>query len=305
MTKLKNERLIKAAVQDWENLEKIRSDQLCAAADETDNVAKNRYPNVKPFDKTRVILEGQENDYINASWVSGYGGSTPIERAYIATQAPLPTTCADFWLMIWQQNTRLIVMLTKLQESNKIKAHCYWPETSDEPTVFGNFEIKLIKEDSVARSREDDPGTAFIIREFQLKHKDHSTKRNIFQAHYCSWPDMAVPPSVEDILGMLKTVNTMMEKHDFGPPPRKLNCPMIVHCSAGLGRAGTFILIHTTLLYALEKGLSFEEIKIAEILAFLRTHREGLVQTKEQYLFAVKAIKSSLPTGSDSKGMEI
>ncbi len=110
---------------------------------------------------------------------------------------------------------------------------------------------------------------------------------------------MSVPPSCDDLIAFAKRINTLMETIDFGPPPRGINGPIIVHCSAGLGRAGTFILIHTALLYASENNLCFEDLKIVDILEKLRNQRAGMIQTKDQYVFAVRALKSQLRSSSN------
>ncbi|KAJ8319954.1 hypothetical protein KUTeg_001541 [Tegillarca granosa] len=252
-----------------------------------ENKQRNRYKNILPFDHTRVVLTGGDpdvtgSDYINANHITVEDDNMEQpKKCYIATQGCLPTTVTDFWRMIWQENCRVIVMTTKEVERGKIKAVRYWPSPEDPceelektyHTYSGDLHVKYIREKA-----ESD----YIIRELEIKKIEENKKdeevRKVFQFHFLTWPDYGVPSDPGSVLNFLNVVNSKQECiPDAGP--------IVVHCSAGIGRTGTFIVIDIILnqikLYGLEC-----EIDIQKTIQMVRSQRSGMVQTEAQYKFA-------------------
>jgi protein tyrosine phosphatase len=244
------------------------------------NQDRNRYRNVKPLERTRVKLKGCDSDYINGNWIAGPN----TKDVYIATQAPLPSTFADFWLVVWQEQCLVIVMLTNLQEKGTKKADRYWPQ-GQVPLICGRFEITLVAERNFVASSD-------LTREFRLRNLDTNEIRPVYQLHI-NWPDMGVP-SNKSMLSILDCINS------FSAGQR----PLIVHCSAGLGRAGTFILIHTMLHLALENHIPYGKLDFMWVLQCLRQQRHGVVQTWDQYLFAKRFVQFYLDVKSDQNEFE-
>ncbi|EDV29025.1 uncharacterized protein TRIADDRAFT_52495 [Trichoplax adhaerens] len=240
--------LYKSIVQSSDNIK-----HKCVQAKVPSNVKKNRYNNVLPYDETRVKLKG-ENDYINASFVSG----------------PLDHTAASFWQMVWEQNSRGIVMLNKLTENGSIKCYQYWPLHKNQPLRFRNhFQVTLTEE----IYESDD----CIIRQLNLVNEKDSESRTIFQYHFTSWPDFGVPRSPASFYEFVDRIrNSESHSTEYGP--------LISHCSAGIGRSGTYCLVNLCLLQIQEN----EDLSVQpkEILIDMRKCRKGLVQTQEQLRFA-------------------
>jgi len=221
-------------------------------------INKNRYPDVLPLENTRVRLSPQNfegSDFINANHVLGN---------YIACQAPILSTFSDFWRMIWEQGTSIIVMLTKLFEAGRTKAHMYWPNSFFK---FGELTITKLEEHEFE---------FFVLRRFLLAKGDNS--RIVFQLHFTAWPDQGVPSSTKGIRQLVKYVNMIRSPRDS---------PIVVHCSAGIGRTGSFIAIHHT-ISCLVQGQP--EPNILELIYQMRTERIGMVQTEKQYEFIYQAI---------------
>jgi len=247
------------------------------------NQERNRYRNVKPLERTRVKLQGCDSDYINGNWIVGPN----TKDVYIATQAPLPSTFADFWLVVWQEQCLVIVMLTNLQEKGTKKADRYWPQ-GQVPLLCGRFEITLIAERNFVASSD-------LTREFLVRNLDTNEIRPVYQLHI-NWPDMGVP-SNKSMLSILDCINNFNTVH--------CQRPLIVHCSAGLGRAGTFILIHTMLHLALENHLPYTKLDFRWVLQCLRLQRHGVVQTWDQYLFAKRFVQFYLDVKMDQNMTEL
>ncbi|CAB3226391.1 unnamed protein product [Arctia plantaginis] len=234
------------------------------------NKPLNRYRDVNPYDHTRVVLKRSETDYINANYVT-------LERAnrrYILTQGPLAFTVGHFWLMIWEQNTKAILMLNKVIEKNEVKCHWYWPQKIDEEMHFSDVNM------TVMLAKEEDCGY-YSLRLFKLYDHETSTSKDVLQYHYTTWPDFGVPTSPVAFLNFLKRVREsgVLDPTD-GPP--------VIHCSAGIGRSGTFCLVDCCLVIVEQEGI--ENLNIQEILLELRRHRMGLIQTPDQLRFSYQAV---------------
>jgi len=242
------------------------------------NKNKNRFSNVLPPEATRVKLipmEGEEgSDYINANYVSGF---TPkSERAYIATQGPMTSTFGDFWRMVWEQEVAIVVMLTKEVENGRLKCDKYWPEV-DEPLVLGNLEVTISDTEETLKSE-------LIERKITIHDKKTGKSRPVLQLQYIAWPDHGLPVSTTAFLSLIDEAYKFNNTHG----------PIVVHCSAGIGRSGTFCTVDAIVekIKLDLKNNPDDEPKVSVVKAVLeaRARRPGMVQTKEQYMFVYLAI---------------
>ncbi|KAL5250568.1 hypothetical protein ACHWQZ_G016337 [Mnemiopsis leidyi] len=235
------------------------------------NKSKNRYYNVKCYDHTRVKLTtvvGGESDFINANFVDGYNK----KKAYIATQGALPNTCLDFWRMVWEQKCTTIVMVTNLVELARVKCHQYYPESGS--LSFGPVTITLL---------ESIPLADFTIRSLKLEMAGDEPQI-IKHFHFTSWPDHGVPSFSNAILSFVRHVKNVKSAESG---------PIVVHCSAGVGRTGTFMAIDSML------DMSEKEhcVDIFGYVTLMRTCRPSMVQTQDQYIFIHDAILEALTCG--------
>uniref|UniRef100_A0A4W3HW26 Tyrosine-protein phosphatase n=1 Tax=Callorhinchus milii TaxID=7868 RepID=A0A4W3HW26_CALMI len=191
------------------------------------NISKNRYRDISPYDATRVILNGTE-DYINANYINMEIPSSSIINRYIACQGPLPNTCQDFWQMTWEQGSSLVVMLTTQVERGRVKCHQYWPEPSDNAS-YGTFQVGC-------HSEEGNP--AYVFRELTLTNLENNESRPLTQIQYVAWPDHGVPDDSSDFLKFVLLVREKRVGKDE---------PVVVHCSAGIGRTGVLITMETAM----------------------------------------------------------
>uniref|UniRef100_A0A0N5AN08 Protein-tyrosine-phosphatase n=1 Tax=Syphacia muris TaxID=451379 RepID=A0A0N5AN08_9BILA len=233
--------------------------------------SRDRYLDVCALEQTRIkIVTAESSDYINANYVD----SCEKRNAYIATQAPLPHTFADFWSMVWQQQSNVIVMITNLVEHGRRKCDQYWPNASQSAQVHGRFIVSLDSEKQ---------NLHFAHRVFNLKPTKCSMhEREIHQLHFTSWPDHGVPDTVFPLLSFMQYVS---EIQTVGP--------IIVHCSAGIGRSGSYMLIDS-----MRQHLQCENsLNIDAHLRHIRHQRAKLVQTLDQYIFCHKAICQMITSG--------
>lgn len=236
----------------------------------TENISKNRYRDIMPYDSTRVILRNSPHgDYINASFVNMEIPSSGIINRYIATQGPLSNTCDDFWLMIWEQKSSLIVSATPLVERGRSKCFKYWPDMNEEMEVGNDLKVIPLKE-------LESP--SMIEREFKLcQNREPFETRYITHIQYVAWPDHGVPEDPGDFLLLVNKVrNIRMGSVD----------PVVVHCSAGIGRTGVLIMMETAMCLI----ESNEPIYPIEILKSMRDQRAMLIQTSSQFNFVCNAI---------------
>ncbi|XP_061570510.1 tyrosine-protein phosphatase non-receptor type 12 isoform X2 [Cololabis saira] len=234
-----------------------------------ENVKKNRYKDILPFDHSRVKLKlkttNQDTDYINANFIKGMDGP----EAYIATQGPLPNTVIDFWRMIWEYNVAVIVMACREFEMGRKKCERYFPLPEEETMSFGAFKISYESE----QTRTD-----YNIKILTVQYENET--RRLTQFHYINWPDHDVPSSFDSILDMIGLMREYQDNDDV---------PICVHCSAGCGRTGAICAIdHTWNL--LKAGKIPEDFNVFRLIQEMRTQRHSAVQTKEQYELVHKAI---------------
>uniref|UniRef100_A0A671UJT9 protein-tyrosine-phosphatase n=1 Tax=Sparus aurata TaxID=8175 RepID=A0A671UJT9_SPAAU len=234
-----------------------------------ENVKKNRYKDILPFDHTRVKLAlkttNQDTDYVNANFIKGMDGP----EAYIATQGPLPNTVMDFWRMNWEYNVAVIVMACREFEMGRKKCERYFPLLGEDPMSFGPFRISCESE----QARTD-----YFIRALTVEYENET--RRITQFHYMNWPDHDVPSSFDSILDMIGLMREYQENDDV---------PICVHCSAGCGRTGAICAIDYT-WNLLKAGKIPEDFNVFRLIQEMRTQRHSAVQTKEQYELVHKAI---------------
>ncbi|XP_075407016.1 receptor-type tyrosine-protein phosphatase N2 [Tenrec ecaudatus] len=256
--------------KEWEALCAYQAEPNSSLVAQTEeNLQKNRCLAVLTYDHSRILLKPENShsnsDYINASPILDHDPRNP---AYIATQGPLPATVTDFWQMVWESGCVVIVMLTPLTENGVKQCYHYWPDEGS--NLYHIYEVNLVSEHIWC---ED-----FLVRSFYLKNLQTNETRTVTQFHFLSWYDQGVPSSTRSLLDFRRKVNKCY---------RGRSCPIIVHCSDGAGRSGTYVLIDMV-LNKMAKGA--KEIDIAATLEHLRDQRPGMVQTKEQFEFALTAV---------------
>uniref|UniRef100_A0A674MQJ6 Tyrosine-protein phosphatase n=1 Tax=Takifugu rubripes TaxID=31033 RepID=A0A674MQJ6_TAKRU len=234
---------------------------LCAKLPQ--NVSKNRYRDISPYDATRVILKSTD-DYINANYINMEIPASSLINRYIACQGPLPNTCSDFWQMTWEQGSSMVVMLTTQVERGRVKCHQYWPNP-DSVTNYGDFTVTCHNEEG---------NSAFLVREMTLM---NTQQRELTQIQYLAWPDHGVPDDSTDFLDFVALVRSKRAGQDQ---------PMVVHCSAGIGRTGVLITMETALCL-MECG---QPVYPLEIVRTMRDQRAMMIQTPSQYRFVCEAI---------------
>ncbi|XP_053682953.1 tyrosine-protein phosphatase non-receptor type 4 [Sabethes cyaneus] len=311
----------------YEQMYRKNSDLAITEARKNENLNKNRYRDISPYDCTRVVLLNAESgDYINANYVNMEIPPTGTINRYIATQGPLSTTVNDFWRMVQQESSHLVVMLTTVMERGRPKCHQYWPSADEEPFALSEgFSIKCITE------KPDETGS-FVFRDLVLTDEKTAEIRTIQHMQYLAWPDHGVPADPElflqftekvraarnttllqEIEASLKNVKlrTMDDNGGLDMSERRIvhtdsdespndmpsstsvhqyisaaNPPIIVHCSAGIGRTGVLILMDTALALMEEK----EPIYPLDIVQAMRDQRACMVQNVSQYRFVCECI---------------
>ncbi|XP_061664054.1 receptor-type tyrosine-protein phosphatase delta isoform X6 [Syngnathoides biaculeatus] len=238
------------------------------------NKPKNRYANVIAYDHSRVLLSAIDgipgSDYINANYVDGYRK----QNAYIATQGALPETFGEFWRMIWEQRSAIVVMMTKLEERSRVKCDQYWPTRATE--TYGLIQVTLLDTVELA---------TYCVRTFALFKNGSSEKREVRQFQFTAWPDHGVPEHPTPFLAFLRRVKAC------NPPDAG---PMVVHCSAGVGRTGCFIVIDAML----ERIKHEKTVDIYGHVTLMRAQRNYMVQTEDQYVFIHDALQEAVNCGT-------
>ncbi|CAH0721800.1 unnamed protein product, partial [Brenthis ino] len=256
--------------QEWRALCAYEAEPCATtAALKPENTGKNRYADILPYDHSRVTLNSLSNhlesDYINASTITDHDPRNP---AYIAAAGPLEHTAPDFWQLVWEQGSVVMVMLTRLTENGQQLCHRYWPEEGSE--LYHIYEVHLVSQHIWC----DD----YLVRSFYLKNQRTGETRTVTQFHFLSWPENGVPSSTKALLEFRRKVNKSY---------RGRSCPIVVHCSDGAGRTGTYCLIDMV-LNRMAKGA--KEIDIAATLEHIRDQRPRTVATKQQFEFVLMAV---------------
>ncbi|XP_010740387.3 receptor-type tyrosine-protein phosphatase V isoform X1 [Larimichthys crocea] len=266
--------------QEFEELNDVGKDLPTRAGESEANREKNRYPYILPYDHCRVRLSIQNSqphtDYINANFVPG-GGS---ERDFICTQGPLHNTIADFWRMVWEQNVRIIVMVTALRHKDILLCDKYWP--LERGTVYhGRIQVTTV-------NRKQGPD--YYVSTIVLRQRECPTDRIITHYYYPSWPDRGVPKAVSSLCAFTEHVRQNLESI-----PRL--GPAVVHCSAGIGRSGTFV----TLLWLMQLCVRGIRPDIRAAVEDLRLHRMWMVQNLEQYICVYQCLLHWLSGGTSAR----
>ncbi|KAM9849037.1 protein tyrosine phosphatase receptor type Fa [Aulostomus maculatus] len=238
------------------------------------NKPKNRYANVIAYDHSRVVLTPVDgvpgSDYINANYIDGYRK----QNAYIATQGPLPETLSDFWRLVWEQRTCTIIMMTRLEEKSRVKCDQYWPSRGTE--TYGMIQVTMLDTVELA---------TYSVRTFALYKNGSSEKREVRQFQFMAWPDHGVPEYPTPTLAFLRRIKAC------NPPDAG---PMVVHCSAGVGRTGCFIVIEAML----ERMKHEKSVDIYGHVTCMRAQRNYMVQTEDQYIFIHEALLEAATCGN-------
>ncbi|XDV53360.1 hypothetical protein PO909_021878, partial [Leuciscus waleckii] len=263
--------------------EELRREQpsgtfTCALAPH--NQERNRYGDVLCLDQTRVRLKARRNersDYINASFMDGY----KQKNAYIGTQGPLEKTYGDFWRMVWEQSVLVIVMTTRTDEGGRRKCGQYWPQEEGGQEVYGHIAVVNHRVDNHAHYNQTT---------LELHNTETFEQRQVTHFQFLSWPDYGVPSSALSLIDFLGAVKYQQQwaVQAFGSQWRghPLGPPMVVHCSAGIGRTGTFCALDICLSQLQDVGT----LNICQTVRRMRSQRAFSIQTPEQYYFCHTAI---------------
>lgn len=272
----KSARAHQAFFQEFEELKEVGKDQPRLEAEHPANITKNRYPHVLPYDHSRVRLtqlSGEpHSDYINANFIPGYSHPQEI----IATQGPLKKTLEDFWRLVWEQQVHVIIMLTVGMENGRVLCEHYWPVNST-PVTHGHITTHLLAEES-----EDE----WTRREFQLQHGAEQKQRHVKQLQFTTWPDHSVPEAPSSLLAFVELVQEEVKATQG-------KGPILVHCSAGVGRTGTFVAL-LRLLRQLEEE---QVVDVFNTVYILRLHRPLMIQTLSQYIFLHSCLLNKILEG--------
>ncbi|KAJ9582190.1 hypothetical protein L9F63_003477, partial [Diploptera punctata] len=246
--------------EEFEELKHVGREQPCTAADLPCNRPKNRFTNILPYDHSRFKLQPVDDeegsDYINANYVPGY--TSP--REFLVTQGPLHSTRDDFWRMCWESNSRAIVMLTRCIEKGREKCDHYWPYDTM-PVYYGDISVQILN---------DSHYPDWSITEFRMNIEGDTT-RVMRHFHFTTWPDFGVPSPPQTLVRFVRAF-----RERVGPEQR----PIVVHCSAGVGRSGTFIALDRILQQIQE----MDHVDIFGIVWAMRKERVWMVQTEQQYI---------------------
>ncbi|XP_024240764.1 receptor-type tyrosine-protein phosphatase V isoform X1 [Oncorhynchus tshawytscha] len=263
--------------QKFEELNDVGKEFTTRAGNLEANREKNRYPYILPYDHSRVrlsLLDSQlHSDYINASYVPG--GCT--ERDFICTQGPLRSTIADFWRMVWEQNVKIIVMVTALKQKDMVLCDEYWPMEQ------GTVSYGAVQVTTVSRKRRPD----YFITTIHLRQHGFLVERTVTHYYYAAWPDQGVPNDLSSLCAFTEYVRQHLDT-------LPLLGPAVVHCSAGVGRSGTFVAL-LWLMQLCVRGI-MPDVRAA--VEDLRRHRVMMVQNLEQYILVHQCLMHWLSGGS-------
>ncbi|NXR83556.1 PTPRJ phosphatase, partial [Pycnonotus jocosus] len=264
--------------EEYEELKSAGVHQPKFAAELPENRGKNRYNNVLPYDISRVKLSNQSSgtgDYINANYMPGYNS----KKAFIAAQGPLPNTIEDFWQMIWEKSIYSIVMLTKCVEQARTKCEQYWPDK--QPKSYGDIIVTMVSEVVLPE---------WTIRDFTVEKSNTPESHTVRQFHFTSWPDHGVPETTDLLINFRHLV------HEYNSQ-NPMDSPTLVHCSAGVGRTGTFIAIDR-LIQQMEME---NTVDVYGVVYDLRMHRPLMVQTEDQYIFLNQCVMDIIKSQRERK----
>ncbi|CAN9502356.1 unnamed protein product [Ophioblennius macclurei] len=267
-------------LKEYESIPRRHPAGECSVALLPESSDKNRFQDVLPYDETRVeLIPTKENNtgYINASHiritVSGQ------EWSYIASQGPLSSTCQDFWQMVWEQGVSIIAMVTAEEESGREKSFRYWPRLGSRhnTVTYGRFKI-------TTRFRTE--SGCYATTGLKIKHLLAGQERTLWHLQYTDWPDHGCPEDFKGFLTYLEEIQSVRRHTNSISDPKNTNLPVLVHCSAGVGRTGVVILSEI-MIACLEHN---EPLHVPKFLMALRAQRMMMVQTLSQYTFVYKVL---------------
>lgn len=267
-------------LKEYESIPKRRPGGECSIAQLPDNSDKNRFQDVLPYDDTRVeLVPTKENNtgYINASHIRVTVGGQ--EWSYIATQGPLSNTCQDFWQMVWEQGVSIIAMVTAEEESGREKSFRYWPRLGSRhnTVTYGRFKI-------TTRFRTE--SGCYATTGLKIKLLTTGQERTLWHLQYTDWPDHGCPEDFKGFLTYLEEVQSVRRHTNSISDPKNTTQPVLVHCSAGVGRTGVVILSEI-MIACLEHN---ETLDVPKVLMALRAQRMMMVQMLSQYTFIYKVL---------------
>eukprot|EP01134_Creolimax_fragrantissima_P007375 CFRG7375T1 len=254
---------------EYQSLVAKKETKTAKAGLQSDNRSKNRYMDVLPYDSTRVVLkEAEDGDYINASHITF---KDCPKCKYIACQGPTDSTIEHFWLMVWEQKCVTIVMLANEVEASRKKVSRYWPTSESTPNTYGKLSVVHLSETPASAN------SSHVVRDLELTWLETNEKRRVRQFHYHNWPDFDVPFSAQPLTEFMSEVHAWNDDY----------CTDIVaHCSAGIGRTGTYICVD----YGLQLASQGSTVDVYSIVKDMRQQRPGMIQTPEQYEFCYTAL---------------
>eukprot|EP00045_Choanoeca_perplexa_P018245 m.283658 g.283658 ORF g.283658 m.283658 type:complete len:2430 (-) comp17761_c0_seq9:2565-9854(-) len=264
---------------EYGELKKMEYEGTVAVGGKPEHRKLNRYKDVLPFDAHRVMLGA--DGYINASHLELPVAPSVVQQAIMA-QGPLKDTCQHFWQMVFEQEVNVVIMVTAEVERGKVKCHSYWPPRRKKKFTFGNFTIENLH---VKRNPD------FVASSLLLTESSSGKARNVYHFRYVGWPDHGVPSDTSGVLNMLKEAYIFQGTHDT---------PMVIHCSAGIGRSGVFASLHClhmalrqpirALEVVAQEHYDYDSISVKDIVRQLRLFRHrSVVQTQDQYVFIYQA----------------
>lgn len=271
-------------MKEYESIPRRRPAGECTIAQLQESGDKNRFQDVLPYDDTRVeLVPTKENNtgYINASHIRITVGGQ--EWSYIATQGPMTNTCSDFWQMVWEQGVSIIAMVTAEEESGREKSFRYWPRLGSRhnTVTYGRFKI-------TTRFRTE--SGCYATTGLKIKHLLTGQERTVWHLQYTDWPDHGCPEDFKGFLTYLEEIQSVRRHTNSISDPKNTNLPVLVHCSAGVGRTGVVILSEI-MIACLEHN---EVLAVPKYLYKLRAQRMMMVQTLSQYTFVYKVLTEYL-----------
>uniref|UniRef100_A0A8C6IMS2 Tyrosine-protein phosphatase non-receptor type n=1 Tax=Melopsittacus undulatus TaxID=13146 RepID=A0A8C6IMS2_MELUD len=266
---------------EYEQIPKKKADGIFTTAALPENTERNRIREVVPYEENRVeLVPTKENNtgYINASHIKVTVGGE--EWHYIATQGPLPHTCHDFWQMVWEQGVNVIAMVTAEEEGGRSKSHRYWPKLGSKHSsaTYGKFKV-------TTKFRTD--SGCYATTGLKVKHLLSGQERTVWHLQYTDWPDHGCPEEVQGFLSYLEEIQSVRRHtNSVLDSSNPCNPPIVVHCSAGVGRTGVVILTEL-MVGCLEHN---EKVDVPMMLRHLREQRMFMIQTIAQYKFVYQVL---------------
>eukprot|EP00877_Chromochloris_zofingiensis_P002632 jgi/Chrzof1/1236/Cz01g45230.t1 len=259
------------------------ADNSCTASLKPGCRSKNRYVDVVPYDCNRVVLTGRHCDYINASYIRDQVDGSQ-GHAYIATQGPLSNTVEEFWHMVQVTNTSAIVMLTNLADHGKVKCAPYYPEGEKQSLTLPGVQVTCVHASKI--------GDVISFRQLEVIFPGTGEQRWVNHYHYMAWPDFGVPQRTQDIRRLCRALDDC----------RRTGCHITVHCSAGVGRTGSFCAVDVLLQrldwlklqHTCDPNVIRQAMDVSQLVLSLRKQRPGMVQTGDQYTFIYSAVMDEL-----------